>query len=396
MVQQQQGTTRWPAVGALFAAGMVCAFQIGKAAIAVPLLQDDLGLSLVFASWIVGAFGALGAAFGLSAGGIVSMFRPRATLIAGLCIIGCASLAGAAAPNGVVLLVTRVIEGCGFLAAVLSAPRLLRVVSQPADSDRVFAFWAAYLPCGSALMMLIGPLLTHSWQVLWLANGVIALAYAAFVAFFPFPSAPDADKAGAAAANVMRVVTSPGAIVLSLAFSIYTFHYFALTGLFPSLLVDQLGLSITAAGFISALTVLANGIGNLIASVIFKRGIPVWLIALAGYIAMGISGFAIFAPGIPVIAIAIAAAATLAITGFIPASIFAAAPRIASSAPLLAITIGLIVNGSNIGQLIGPAALAAFVQRFGWDKAPLLFAAVAVAGIAVSLALRSVLARKTK
>ena len=234
------------------------------------------GLSLVFASWIVGAFGALGAAFGLFAGGIVSMFRPRATLIAGLCIIGCASLAGAAAPNGVVLLVTRVIEGCGFLAAVLSAPRLLRVVSQPADSDRVFAFWAAYLPCGSALMMLIGPLLTHSWQILWLANGVIALAYAALVALFPFPSAPDADKAGAAAANVMRVVTSPGAIVLSLAFSIYTFHYFALTGLFPSLLVDQLGLSITAAGFISALTVLANGIGNLIAGIIFKRGIPVW------------------------------------------------------------------------------------------------------------------------
>ena len=395
MIQQPPSTTRWHAVGVLIAAGMVCAFQIGKAAIAVPLLQDDLGLSLVFASWIVGAFGALGAAFGLFAGGIVSMFRPHRTLIAGLCIIGCASLAGAAAPNGTVLLVTRVIEGCGFLATVLSVPRLLRVVSQPADSDRVFAFWGAYLPCGAALMMLLGPLLTHSWQILWLANGVIALAYAALVAFFPFPSASGADKAGAAA-NVMRVVTSPGAIVLSLAFGIYTFHYFALTGLFPSLLIDQLGLSITAAGFISALTVLANGIGNLIAGVIFKRGIPVWVIALVGYVVIGVSGFAIFAPGLPVLAIAIAAATALAITGFIPASIFAAAPRIASSAALLAITIGLIMNGSSLGQLLGPASLAAFVQRFGWDKAPFLFAGVAVAGIVISLALRSVLEQKAK
>lgn len=394
MIEQQPGTTRWHGVGVLIAAGMVCAFQIGKAAIAVPLLQDDLGISLVFASWIVGAFGALGAAFGIFAGGIVSMFRPHATLIAGLCIIGCASLAGAAAPNGTILFLTRVIEGCGFLAAVLSVPRLLRVVSHPADSDRAFAFWGAYLPCGAALMMLLGPLLTHSWQILWLANGAIALAFAGLVALFPFPFAPGADKSGAAA-NVMRVVTSPGAIVLALAFGIYTFHYFALTGLFPSLLVEQLGLSITAAGFISALTVLANGIGNLIAGAVVKR-IPLWMIALLGYIVIGVSGFAIFAPGVPVSVIAIAAAAALALTGFIPASVYAAAPHVASNSALLAITIGLVMNASSLGQLFGPASLAAFVQRFGWDKAPLLFAAVSVAGIAVSLALRSILEQKAK
>ena len=394
MIEQQPGTTRWHGVGVLIAAGMVCAFQIGKAAIAVPLLQDDLGISLVFASWIVGAFGALGAAFGIFAGGIVSMFRPHATLIAGLSIIGCASLAGAAAPNGTILFLTRVIEGCGFLAAVLSVPRLLRVVSHPADSDRAFAFWGAYLPCGAALMMLLGPLLTHSWQILWLANGVIALAFAGLVALFPFPFAPGADKSGAAA-NVMRVVTSPGAIVLALAFGIYTFHYFALTGLFPSLLVEQLGLSITAAGFISALTVLANGTGNLIAGAVVKR-IPLWMIALLGYIVIGVSGFAIFAPGVPVSVIAIAAAAALALTGFIPASVYAAAPHVASNSALLAITIGLVMNASSLGQLFGPASLAAFVQRFGWDKAPLLFAAVSVAGIAVSLALRSILEQKAK
>ena len=79
--QHPSDTTRWSAVAALVAAGMVSAFQVGKAAIAVPLLQDDLGISLVFASWIVGAFGALGAAFGLFAGSIVSTFEPRRSLI---------------------------------------------------------------------------------------------------------------------------------------------------------------------------------------------------------------------------------------------------------------------------------------------------------------------------
>lgn len=395
MPLQQPPDTRWSAVAALVAAGMVSAFQVGKAAIAVPLLQDDLGISLVFASWIVGAFGALGAAFGLFAGSIVSMFEPRRSLVAGLAIVGLASIAGAMAPNGTVLLVTRVIEGCGFLATVLSVPRLLRTVSQPADSDRVFAFWGAYLPLGAAVMMLIGPIFAqYSWQMLWLANGVIALGYAAFIAALSFPPV-QAARVGAMT-NIAQVVTSPGAIVVSLAFGTYTFHYFALTGLFPTLLIDQLGLSIASAGVISALTVLANGVGNLVAGVLLKRGLPLWGIALFGYVVIGASGFAIFAPGLPVLAIAIVASVTLALTGFIPASLFAATPRVAPTAALLAVTIGFMMNGSNLGLLVGPAALAAFSQRFGWENAPFLFIGVMVAGLAISLALRAVLQHKSQ
>lgn len=393
MPLQQPPHTRWDAVAALVAAGMVSAFQVGKAAIAVPLLQDDLGLSLVFASWIVGAFGALGAAFGLFAGGIVSMFEPRRSLASGLAIIGIASVAGAMAPNGAVLLVTRIVEGCGFLATVLSVPRLLRAVSRASDNDRVFAFWGAYMPLGAAAMMLIGPIFAqYSWQVLWLANGVIALGYAAAMATLSFPPV-QAGRAGALG-NIVQVIASPGPIAVALAFGIYTFHYFALTGLFPTLLIDQLGLPIGAAGIISAFIVLANGIGNLLAGVLLKRGTALWAITLFGYVVIGISGFAIFAPGLPVLVIAIVASLTLVLTGLIPASLFAAAPRVAPSAALLAVTIGFVMNGSNLGQLVGPAALASFVQRFGWDNAPFLFIGVTVAGIAISFVLRAVLLTK--
>jgi dipeptide/tripeptide permease len=95
----------------------------------------------------------------------------------------------------------------------------------------------------------------------------------------------------------------------------------------------------------------------------------------------------------PVLVIAIVTAATLAVSGLIPASIFAAAPRLASNSALLAITLGLMMNGSNMGQLLGPAALAAFVQRYGWESAPLVFVAVMIAGIAIALILRAVLRR---
>ncbi|GIK81249.1 MAG: MFS transporter [Alphaproteobacteria bacterium] len=385
--------TRWSAVVILIAAGMVAAFQIGKAAIAVPLLQQDLGLSLVFASWIVGAFGALGAFGGIFAGTIVSMFEPRRTLLVGLCLTGLASIAGALAPNGAVLLATRVAEGCGFLAIVLSVPRLLRTIAGPAERDRIFAFWGVYLPAGSALMMLLGPLIAApGWRVLWLVNGVAALAYAGVIAR-TIAAQPGAAEASRALLNIAQVLRSPGPLLLTAIFGIYTFHYFALTGLLPTLLVDRLGLSIAAAGVVSALTVLANGIGNLTAGVLIRMGVPLWAVATAGFTVIGTSGFAIFSDQLPVTVIALAAAATLAVSGLIPASIFAAAPRLAASAALLSITIGLAMNGSNLGQLLGPAALAAFVQRYGWDRAPLLFVGVMVAGLSVALALRAVLRR---
>ena len=59
--------TRWGAAFVLIFAGVISALQIGKAATAVPVLQHELALTLVAASWIVGAYGVLGAVAGLPA-----------------------------------------------------------------------------------------------------------------------------------------------------------------------------------------------------------------------------------------------------------------------------------------------------------------------------------------
>ena len=68
--------TRWGAVLVLILAGVITALQVGKAAIAVPILQRELALTLVAASWIVGAYGVLGATAGLPARILSSLLRP--------------------------------------------------------------------------------------------------------------------------------------------------------------------------------------------------------------------------------------------------------------------------------------------------------------------------------
>ena len=387
--------TRWGAVAALILAGVVVALQIGKAAIAVPVLQKDLSLTLVVASWVIGAYGVLGAIAGLPAGIMASLFSAKRTLLAGLIAAGLGSLAGAFVTDGTLLIATRVIEGCGFLAAVLALPRLLRAVTAPKDRDTVLAVWGAYMPVGSLAMMIAGPhLMAHGWQMLWIFNGIVALAYALVMAVMPLkedaqPTAP-LQTLGP---NIKAVIGSPGPILLALAFGIYTFQYAAMANFLPTLLVDRLGLSISAAGTISAITVAANAVGNIFAGALLRMGAPIWAIAAFGYCFVGAAGFGVFSEQLPVIVIAALASVSLAVTGLIPASIFAAAPRFAATSALLAIVLGLLNQTSNLGNLFGPAAMAAMVQHFGWARVPFLFLAVTVSGLAVALMLRAAMKR---
>jgi MFS family permease len=385
--------TRWGAVTALLFAGIVVALQIGKAAVALPVLQRELSLSLVLASWIFGAYAVLGAGGGLPAGILASLFSARRGLVAGLVTAGIGSLAGALATSGGLLIATRVLEGCGFLAAVLAGPRLLNAVTAPRDRDTVMALWGCYMPGGSVIMMVIGPqILTHGWETLWIVNGVIALAYALVIARLRIVEEPQANEdAPSLVSNIRTALGAP--LLLGLAFGIYTFQYAAMAGLLPTLLVDRLGLSVAAAGAVSAFTVAANAVGNLLAGVLMRFGAPLWGIAAFAYAFVTVAGFGVFAEGMPVVVIATLAAANLAITGMIPASIFAAAPLFARTAALMAIVIGLVTQASNIGILLGPAAMAYIAEHFGWARTPWLFVSVTACGLVLAFVMRAVMRR---
>jgi MFS family permease len=385
--------TRWNAVLMLILAGVITSLQIGKAAIAVPVLQRELALTLVAASWIVGAYGVLGAAAGLPAGILSSLVSARAALIAGLVTAGVGSVAGAFAESGAVLIATRVLEGCGSLAAALAVPRLLRAVTAPRDLTPVLAIFAAHLPFGSVVMMLLGAqAMAFGWQALWLANGAIVLGYATVIARLRIDETQAATAAPPSLlGNIGAVFGTPGPLLLALAFGTYTFHYLALSGLLPALLVNRMGLSIAAAGTISAVAVAANAVGNMSAGALLRFGAPVWSIMAGAFAFAGLAALGIFSAAAPVALVAALAAASLGLTGLIPGSIYAAAPRLASTSAILAIALGLINQMSNLGNLAGPAATAFTVQAIGWSGTPLLFGAVAITGVTLALLLRGAL-----
>jgi MFS family permease len=92
-------------------------------------------------------------------------------------MIGLGSALGAFAGSGQSLLAARIVESCGFLGVVIGVPALIRSLAAPADRDLALALWGAYLPAGSAIMMLGGPYLAaFGWQALWAASATASPA----------------------------------------------------------------------------------------------------------------------------------------------------------------------------------------------------------------------------
>jgi MFS family permease len=388
--------TNWPRVALLVLSGTIAACQVGKGAVAIPALRQDLGLSLLTASWVVSAYGALGAALGFPASVMIARLSGRNVTVVGLAAIGLGSAPGAFAQSGALLLATRVLEGCGYFGLVIVLPGMVRALAAPRDRDLALAWWAAYMPAGSAAMMLVGPfLMSFGWPALWLVNAVLLFLQAALVWIF-VPVEHGMQRLHGRRPRVWDVVRTPAAVILALAFGTYTFHYFALTGLLPTLLVERMGLSVAQAGSITAATVVANAVGNVAAGAAMRRGIPLWAIAAAAFVFAGLASVGIFADAMPVAMIAALASASLAITGLVPASIFAASARLAPTAAALGLTIGLILQASNLGQLLGPVALGGWAEHFGWSSAPILFGAIALAGVMIALQIRLLLRRPSR
>lgn len=387
--------TRWLVVWSVVFAGVAAAFQIGKAPVALPQLRAELGLGLVGAGWVVSMFNVLGAVAGAFIGALGDELGHRRTVLGGLTLLALASTAGALAPGAAGLLATRFVEGLGFMATVTAAPGLLVRASRREDLRLAFGYWSGYMPAGSALMMLAAPPLLAGigWRGLWLVNGaaMVAAVLIVAVATRSLPRQKSATHRGPRIilADIWRTVTAPGPPALALAFGSYTLQYLALLAFLPTLLVEDDGMSEGSAATLTALANAANMIGTFGGGFLLHRGVPRWALVAAGSLIMGLATLAIFSAGLPLAARYAGVIAFTGLGGVVPPACLGGAPAHAPSQHLVGTTTGLIMQGSNLGQTIGPPALAKLAANTGsWAWSPAVFLASALIGTTLAVALR--------
>lgn len=390
-MQDRKSGSRWGVIIVLFMAGVIVAGQVGKAPVAIPLIRVDLGLSLTIAAWLVSLYALTGAAAGLPFGSLVSRVGMRKSTMLGLLCVAAGSLIGAVAPSGWLLLASRVIESAGYLAVMIGAPTLIQHFSSDRDRDRAMVLWSMFMPIGSSLVMFGAPfVLAYGWRELWIVNAI--LLFVTFLAVWLIvPPRPvrDADDP-LPKVRLRDVLAERGITVSCFVYMFYVFQFFALVGLMPVYLVEYKGLSVAAAGTISAIMVLLNGVGNILAGILMRLKVPIWVMLLTSFLIVTMTSPFIFSDFTPLPAIIALTIAALVISAMTPAVIWSAIPRFATSPAILSVGFGLLMQTSNLGQLTGASAMGAWAEHFGWTAGSILLIINAAFGIVLALMMRSV------
>ena len=390
--------------GCVIAAGVVAALHVAKLPPALPVLQQLMGVSLLQAGFLLSLVQLAGMALGLPAGLLIQRWGPRRSVLTGLLLLAGASTLGGAAPTATVLLLSRALEGLGFLCVVLPAPGLLRVLVPPGQLSRVLGGWGAYMPLGAALALLAGPAVmaladaAWGWRLWWWGLSALAVLLAGLVLVrVPADVPAGSQQAGAASppwrALLKLTLCSRGAWAVALSFAMYSGQWMAVVGFLPSIYA-QAGLAPATTAWLTALAAGVNIIGNLAAGRLLHRGVAPVVLLATGFAAMALGTLVAFGvdghPQVQYLAVLVFSM----IGGLIPGTLFSLAVRLAPGPQTVPTTVGWVQQWSAVGQFCGPPLVAWVAAQAGhWQWTWVVTGACSVAGLWLAWQIRSLLMR---
>ena len=379
--------TQWRGIWAVFAGGLVAGAYMTKVPPALPQLRAELGLSLVESTFIVTTFNVLGMLVGVLAGMLSDRFGRKRLALAGLVFMAAGGAIGAMVQGFTPLLVSRFVEGVGFILFAVPAPALMSTMSANArDRAKALGLWSAYMPTGGTIALLAAPLLiaAWSWRALWLALAVAAALAAVLFA----RTVPATEKAQVSSMRlVVESLAQPGNVAMALLFAFYVSQWTSIMVWLPTFLSEH-GASTASAAIATALMVLVNAPGNLAGGWLLSRRVPRGTLVICASAIAALCEIGMLSSALPGgVRYALVLVFSLC-SGVIPASIFSGLPDHARSPQHIATGNGMVLQFSNLGQFFGPLAIAWIASRFGgWESALWAMLAFAAGGGACGVAL---------
>ncbi len=383
-------------------AGGVAALQVGKLPPALPALQAELGLTLVQSGFLLSMAQLAGMSLAVFMGLLADGMGLKRSMVRGLCLLALASGLGAFATSVTALLALRALEGLGFLLVALPAPALIRRLVPPAQLPGMLGVWGAYMPTGTALALLAGPLFipVWGWGAWWWLFAGVSLAMALWV-FRSLPADPAVLPAKVSITGrsleqsqtpngpwqrLRRTLSARGPWLVALTFGMYSGQWLAVVGFLPSIYAAA-GVNGALLGVLTALAAAVNIAGNMASGRLLQRGwaprSTLWL----GFGAMALGSTVAFAPfteSLPWLRFA-GVLLFSGMGGLVPGTLFSLAVRLAPGEQQVATTVGWVQQLSALGQFVGPPVVAAVAARAGgWQLTPLV--TVGCCGVGAGLA----------
>jgi CP family cyanate transporter-like MFS transporter len=359
-------------------AGVVAALQIGKLPPALPELSASLGLSLMQAGFLLSLVQLAGMTLALSVGLSADGMGLRRSMLMGLLVLGLASAMGSFAQSAASLMFWRALEGFGFLWVTLPAPGLIRKLVSEQQVRKLLGYWGAYMPAGTALTLLVGPLWLPAWgwQTWWCLFALLSWAMALLLwRVVPADSVLALQHATQNSAPAVQVawpqrlretLSAPGPWLVALSFAMYSGQWLAVVGFLPSI-YTQAGLAGVTLGVLTAIAAAVNMGGNMSSGRLLQKGLHPSVLLSLGFSAMALGSFLAFSEWTPWGPWLRYAGVLLfsACGGLVPGTLFSLAVRLAPHERNVSTTVGWMQQGSAAGQFAGPPAVAWLASQAG-------------------------------
>ncbi len=384
-------------------AGVSAALHVGKLPPALPVLREALGITLLQSGFLLSMVQLAGMTLGLAVGLTADGIGLRRSLLTGLLLLFGAGALGGYAQDATSLIALRALEGFGFLLVSMPAPSLVRQLVPPQRLNAMLGLWGAYMPVGTAVALLSGPLviMASSWQVWWWGTAGLSLVMAVWVwrvvpsdrqrraAAEPVTAASGRVSAGDGWPQRLRqTLAAPGPWLVALSFAMYSGQWLAVIGFLPSIYA-QAGVAGGTSAVLTALAAAVNIGGNLASGRLLQRGVPAQRLLVTGFIVMALGALLAFATwpgaagaGLPPLIRFVAILLFSGVGGLIPGTLFSLAVRLAPGERTVSTTVGWMQQWSALGQFAGPPLVAWVASGAGgWHWTWLVTGACSVLGV---------------
>lgn len=375
------------------ASGVVAGLHIWKLSPTLPVIQEQLGFSLLFAGTLLGVVQVAGMVGGLAISLLAEVISQRRTLLLGLVLLAVGSALGAFSPNAGVLLATRILEGAGVIMTTVMGPGLVRLHAPLKNMNMAVGWWAAYMGMATfAGVFSTALVLQHlSWTTWWLVLAVLTLLPIPLVLRFVSADQPaGAARMREAAQRIAITAKSARVWVSGLIFGCYTVQWMAVIGFLPTI-YEGFGLSPVAGGFISATVGGLNAVGAIISGTLLHRGVNGKTLLIVGFILMAATSTLTFIFDYPaqLLWIQMIAVGLFSLSGAtIPTTMTRVAVDLAPVGGSAPASMGLVQQIFNVGNFTGPMLLAAMATLTGgWNATWWMTCSFALVGILLTLGL---------
>jgi EmrB/QacA subfamily drug resistance transporter len=169
---------RWRILAVLSLSLVVIGLDNTVMNVALPSVQNDLGVSASTLQWIVDAYILVFAGLLLAAGNLGDRYGRKRALQLGLIVFGVASVGGAFAATGGQLIAARAIMGVGGALIMPATLSIIMDVFPREERGKAMSLWAAMAAIGVGLGPLVGGLMIEfsAWPAVFWINVPIVLA----------------------------------------------------------------------------------------------------------------------------------------------------------------------------------------------------------------------------